>query len=96
MVLSFLSGSVLTALSLVRSDAIRMADFSADRFGFPYWWVEHVSVTFAGPADYWSTEPASFARNLASYFLLAFGFWAVIFLIKKRKTNAMSAKKMMG
>ena len=83
-VLAFLSGSILTTLGLLKFEAIRMADFSADRFGFPYWWVEHVTDTFAGPADYWHVEMPSLAENIALYFLLGLGFWFAIPVWRRR------------
>lgn len=68
---------VIAVGSLLYRLAMNYADFEADRFGFPYYWIEHVKATFTGRADYWSIETSNLALNIALFFLVSI---AVLFL----------------
>jgi len=80
---SILASGILTMAGLLNYELIRYADFWADRFGFPYWWVEHVLVTFAGPMDYWHLEIVNLVKDIALYFLLSFGLSFAILIFRQ-------------
>jgi hypothetical protein len=85
---SILISLSLTIVGLLNYELIRYADFWADRFGFPYWWVEHVLETFAGPKDYWHLEVANLVKNIILYFLLSFGSGFAILVFKQTKKRS--------
>ena len=61
--------SVLIAVvSLLYREAIMYADFEADRFGFPYYWIEHVTDTYAGRTDFWNIAVWNFAVDFILFF----------------------------
>jgi hypothetical protein len=45
---------------------------SADRYSFPYYWIEHVSMNFAGSTDQWYINRETLAKNLTTYFMAYF------------------------
>jgi len=85
--ISVLSTLILTAGGLTNREPIRHMDFVADRFGFPYWWVEHVSVTFAGVTDYWHFEITNLVKNIILFFLLTFGCGLAVLLLKQARNE---------
>lgn len=79
--------SVLIAVGgLLYRQAIRYADFEADRFGFPYYWIEHVKENFAGPTDYWNIETSNLAINIALFFVASFAVLSLSLARKPRKS----------
>ena len=84
LILSILSSMILTGGSLLYTQTIEMIDFAATRYGFPYWWFEHVYVTFAGRTDIWRFETSNLVKDMVLFFLLSLGFWFIIPLSKQR------------
>jgi len=83
-----LASGLITVGSLLFRQVIDYADFRADRFGFPYYWVEHVLMNFAGPADKWNINTENLAKNITIYFITCFTLLSLNFVKKlagKRK-----------
>ena len=80
--LSLLSSVVLTVIGLLYIEHINMADFAATRYGFPYWWLMHITVTIAGSTDIWRSETLNLVKDIVLFFLLSLGLWSVILLLK--------------
>jgi hypothetical protein len=83
--ISILSTLVLAVCGLLCQQRISMVDYEAVQYGFPYRWLEHVLVTFAGRADYFRVDTANLIRNIALYFVLSLSFCIGIFLVKQRR-----------
>jgi hypothetical protein len=77
---------VIAVVSLLYRQAIRYADFEADRFGFPYYWIEHVKETFAGRADYWRIETSNLSMNIVLFFLVSIAVLFLRLVWKSRKS----------
>ena len=52
---------LVVAVGLLHRQRLEYADYEADQFGFPYYWIEHVTATFAGRTDSWNMEVWNFA-----------------------------------
>jgi hypothetical protein len=78
---------------LLYRQAIRYADFGADRFGFPYYWIEHVKETFAGRADYWSIETSNLAMNIVLFFLVSIAVLSLPLVWKERARRGILPKR---
>ena len=62
---------------LLYQQPLRYADYEADRFGFPYYWIEHVTATFAGRTDFWNIAVWNFVVD----FILFFAVGCVVFCL---------------
>jgi hypothetical protein len=82
LVISALSSAVLAGASLLCEQKIAMQDYEAIRYGFPYSWLEHVTVNFAGMTDSWFLETSNLIKNMVLYFLLSLDFLLAVFLVK--------------
>ncbi len=80
-----LTSLLITVGSLLFLQTVDYADFGADRFGFPYYWVEHVYVTFAGPADNWNVLKENFVVNVALFYAASFAVLCLALVLKSRK-----------
>ena len=61
--------SVLVVVGgLLYHQPLRYADYEADRLGFPYYWIEHVTATFAGRTDFWNIAVWNFAVDFILFF----------------------------
>jgi len=77
---------MLTVAGLLYIERVSIIDFAATKYGFPYWWLIHVYVTFAGKTDIWSFEASNFIKDMILFFLLSLGFGILILLLKQRLT----------
>jgi hypothetical protein len=48
LVLSVLTSLALTGVSLLYQESVQMTDYSAVRYGFPCYYLEHITMTFIG------------------------------------------------
>jgi hypothetical protein len=85
LILSVSSSLILGAVSLLCRETVQMVDFSAVRYGFPCYYVEHVLVNFAGSTNRWVFVELNFIVDTTMYFLLSLGLWSAIFLLRIKK-----------
>lgn len=85
LVLSVLSSLILSAASLLYHETVQMTDFSAVRYGFPCYYVEHVLVNFAGPTNRFVFIGLNFVVDMNMCFLVSLGLWTAIFLLRIKK-----------
>ncbi len=85
LVLSVLSSLILSAASLLYHETVQMTDFSAVRYGFPCYYVEHVLVNFAGPTNRWYFTGENLVTDVNLCFLLSLGLWFAILLIRNKR-----------
>jgi hypothetical protein len=78
---------VATVGGLLYRKTVRDADFEAERFGFPYYWREHVTATFGGRADIWNTETWNFATNFILFFAASCGALLLAFVWKSKRSQ---------
>jgi hypothetical protein len=86
LIVAALISVLITVGSLLYRQVIRYADFEADRFGFPYYWIEHVKETFSGRTDRWNVEPSNLAMNIALFFVVSFAVLSLSLAWKPRKS----------
>ena len=67
---SLLLGIILTLVSTIRVEILSIPDTEEVRYGLPFFWLFHQTVSIAGPIDIWSVEWLNFALN--------FIFWIII------------------
>ena len=80
--------SVLTTVGgLLYRQIIEYADFEADRFGFPFYWIEHVKATFAGRTDHWNIETSNLAVNIVLFFMVSFAILSLILVWKTKRSQ---------
>jgi hypothetical protein len=77
----------MTVGSLLYRQVIRYEDEEVVRFGFPYYWVEHVQVTFVGRADCWNIETSNVAVNIALFFIVSLGMLSLPLVWNRRKAS---------
>lgn len=77
---------LITVGSLLYCQIIEYADFEADRFGFPYYWIEHVKATFAGRTDHWNIETSNLAVNIVLFFMVSFVVLSLTLVWKSKKS----------
>jgi hypothetical protein len=85
LILSVCGGLILSAVSLLNKETVQMEDFAAVRYGFPYYYVEHMLVSFSGSVDRWAFSGVNFVVNVGLYFLLSVGVWSAILLLRNRR-----------
>jgi hypothetical protein len=84
LILSVLSGLVLSVVSLLHQEVVRMTDYSAVRFGFPCHYIDHISVTIAGPTNRWYFIGENLVTDVNLYFLISLGLWSAALLIRNK------------
>jgi len=87
---------ILTTAGLLYIEHVNMTDSVYTQYGFPYWWLIHVSVTFAGVTDIWHFETSNLVKDVVLFFLLSLGGWLLIFLSKQRMTPTTKTKSKNG
>lgn len=90
LILSFPTSVALTALGLLHTEHVSITDSQYTKYGFPYWWIVHVTVTIAGPTDIWQHETSNLLRNIALFFTLSLGLGYLILLLTQRTTHNIS------
>jgi len=96
LILSILSSMALTVAGLLYIEHVNMTDSVYTKYGFPYWWLIHVDVTFAGLTDIWHFETSNLVKDTALFFLLSLGFWSLILLSKQKMTLKTKKKSKNG
>jgi hypothetical protein len=81
-----LVGLLMTVGSLLCCQAIDYSDYRADRFGFPFYWIEHVTVTFSGRTDYWKISTSNLARNVVLIFAVSIAALCLTLIIKAKRS----------
>jgi hypothetical protein len=76
---------LITIGSLLYRQPLRYADYEADRFGFPYYWIEHLTSTFAGRTDFWNIEILNFAVDFILFFLVGCVALCLILVWKSKR-----------
>jgi hypothetical protein len=92
LVLSVLTSLALAAVSLLYQESVQMIDYSAVRYGFPCYYIEHVTVTFAGITNRWFFIGQNLALDIDLYFLIGLGLWSAILLISSNRLSARSTE----
>jgi hypothetical protein len=77
---------LITVGSLLYRQVIDGSDYRADRFGFPYYWIEHVTVTFSGRTDYWNISTANLAMNVVLLFTVSIAAMSLTLIFKSRRS----------
>jgi hypothetical protein len=77
---------LITVGSLLHSQAVEYSDYRTDRFGFPYYWIEHVTMTFAGRTDYWNIATSNLAMNIVLFFIISFGALCLTLVWKSKRS----------
>ena len=80
-----LVSGLITVASLLFCEVIDYADFRADRFGFPYYWIEHVLMNFAGPTNRWNINIENLSKNITTYFIACFAVLSLTLIRKPKK-----------
>jgi hypothetical protein len=76
---------LITVGSLLYRQVIEGSDYRADRFGFPYYWMEHVTVTFSGRTDYWNISIANLVMNVVLFFMVGIAALCLILILKSKR-----------
>jgi len=84
---------ILTVVGLLYIEAVNIVDFVASRYGFPFWWLMHVMVTFAGITDIWYYDVPNLLKDIVLFFFFSLGFWFVVLLLKQRMTTRTEIKR---
>jgi hypothetical protein len=92
LVLSVLSSLVLSLASLLHQEVVQRKDYEAARFGFPCHYIEHISVTLAGPTNRWYFIGENLVTDVNLYFLISLGLWSAILLIRNKWHGARSER----
>jgi len=77
---------LITVGSLLYRQVIESSDYRADRFGFPYYWIEHVTVTFSGRTDYWNISTSNLAINVALLFTVSSVAMSLTLIFKSKRS----------
>jgi hypothetical protein len=88
LVLSVLTSLALTAASLLHQEGMQMIDYSAVRYGFPCYYLEHVTMTLVGITNRWFFIGQNLVLDIDLYFLLSLGLWSAILLILSNRLSA--------
>ena len=75
----------ITAGSLLYRQVIESSDYRVERFGFPYYWMEHVTVTFSGRTDYWTISTSNLVMNLVLFFMVGIAALCLILILKSKR-----------
>jgi len=94
LILSFsLSSSIaLTIIGLLHVEHVNMIDSVDTKYGFPYWWLMHVSETIAGRTDIWRLETSNLVKDMMLFFLLSLGFLCVIVILLSKQRMILRTK----
>jgi hypothetical protein len=68
-----LLGIILTLVSTIRVEILSIPDAEEIRYGLPFFWLFHQTISIVGPVDIWSVQWLNFALN--------FIFWIIISVI---------------
>jgi len=77
---------LITVGSLLYRQVIEGSDYRADRFGFPYYWIEHVTVTFSGRTDYWNISTSNLAMNVVLLFTFSIAAMCLTLIFKSKRS----------
>ena len=92
LILSILTSFALTALGLLYTEHVSITDSQYTKYGFPYWWIIHVTETFAGRTDIWQQDTSNLLKNIALFFTLSLGLGYLILLSTQRTTHSLSSR----
>ena len=76
----------ITVGSLLYRQVIEGSDYRADRFGFPYYWIEHVTVTFSGRTDYWNISTSNLAMNVVLLYTVSIAALCLTLIFKSKRS----------
>jgi hypothetical protein len=66
-------GLFLTTISTIRSEILSVSDLTVIKYGFPLFWLQHQTISIAGPVNIWLYQWLMLIGNLT--------FWCVISLV---------------
>jgi hypothetical protein len=75
----------ITVGCLLYRQVIESSDYRVERFGFPYYWMEHVTVTFSGRTDYWNISIANLVMNVVLFFMVGIAALCLILILKSKR-----------
>jgi hypothetical protein len=79
------AGVFITVGCLLYRQVIEGSDYRAERFGFPYYWMEHVTVAFSGRTDYWNISIANLVMNVVLFFMVGIAALCLILILKSKR-----------
>jgi hypothetical protein len=77
---------LITVGSLLYRQVIESSDYRADRFGFPHYWIEHVTVTFSGRTDYWNISTSNLVMNVVLFFTVSIAAMCLTLIFKSKRS----------
>ena len=92
LILSVLTSITLTALGLLYTEHVSITDSQYTKYGFPYWWIIHVTETIAGRTDIWQHETSNLLKNIALFFTLSLGLGYLILPSAQKTTHNLSPR----
>jgi hypothetical protein len=75
----------VTVGCLLYRQVIERSDYRVERFGFPYYWMEHVTVTFSGQTDYWTISTSNLVMNVVLFLLVGIAALCLILVLNSKK-----------
>jgi hypothetical protein len=84
---AILASVLIAVVGLLYRQVTKYADFEAEKFGFPYYWVEHVKANFGGRTDYWNIEMPYLALNIAFFFVISLAALSLPLFWKPKKLS---------
>ena len=83
-IFSFVLGTLLMALSSIRSESEVGADFEVISYGFPLFWLFHQITSIAGPVDVWSVKWLNLIVNFVFWWVISI---VIVFVWTKLRTK---------
>ena len=78
--------ALITVGCLLYRQVIEGTDYRADRFGFPYYWIEHVTVTFSGRTDHWNISTSNLVINVVLFFMVSIAALCLTLILKSNRS----------
>ena len=80
MLLFSVIGVILTLASMVHFETESVPDLKVVKYGFPFYWIHHQTVSIAGPVDIWSFQWLSLVIDFVFWFIISV---IIVFSIEK-------------
>lgn len=80
---SSVMGVILTLASTVRLETESIPDLAVTKYGFPFYWVHHQTVSIAGSVDVWLFQWLSLVIDIVFWFIIS---GAIVFALEKYRT----------
>ena len=84
LIFSLVLGTLLMAVSSIRSESEVGADLEVVSYGFPLFWLFHQVLSIAGPVDVWSIELPILVVNFVIWWVISI---AIVFAWRKLRVS---------